>query len=76
MQSIVENRGMPGTGGVRYGRASENDGRYANMVSFFLSACGKVIQIHDCISILSIRYMLSILFYIVSCIHRPVGVSR
>jgi len=27
MQSIVEDRGMPGTGGVRYGRASENDGR-------------------------------------------------
>lgn len=27
MQSIIEDRGMPGTGGVRYGRASENDGR-------------------------------------------------
>jgi len=26
MQSIIEDRGMPGTGGVRYGRASENDG--------------------------------------------------
>ena len=27
MQSIIEDRGMPGTGGIRYGRASENDGR-------------------------------------------------
>ena len=26
MQSIIEDRGMPGTGGVRYGRAGENDG--------------------------------------------------
>jgi len=32
-QSIIEDRGMPGTGGVRYGRASENDGRYANISS-------------------------------------------
>ena len=27
MQSIIGDRGMPGTGGVRYGRAGENDGR-------------------------------------------------
>ena len=29
MQSIIQDRGMPGTGGIRYGRASENenDGR-------------------------------------------------
>lgn len=25
MQSIIEDRGMPGTGGVRYGRGSENE---------------------------------------------------
>ena len=27
MQTIIEDRGIPGTGGVRYGKASENDGR-------------------------------------------------
>ena len=27
MQSIIEDLGMPGTGGVRYGRTSESDGR-------------------------------------------------